>query len=291
LFFLEQSDWEPYTIGMTITSHPYAAYPTRATAFSLVELSIVLVILGLLAGGVLSGQALIRAAELRSVTTDISTIQSSSYTFRDKYFHLPGDMPNATRFWGAAGTSTTGNDEACYTASSTDKPTCNGNGNGRIDSGHSTSTAAERGHYWKQLANAGLIEGQYTGYHGPYASEMRKGGVNAKGSKVSGTHWNIAYVSVGVPTGDERFYDSVDTNMVELTLDFNVTEVQRSLFRPEDQWNIDTKIDDGKPGMGVIRGPKQAYTYAPNCTNSTTTAAEYNLSLTSRECFPMLYLR
>ena len=71
-------------------------------AFSLVELSIVLVILGLLVGGILTGQSLIRAAELRSVTTEFSQYQTAVMTFRDKYFAIPGDMKNARDFWGAS---------------------------------------------------------------------------------------------------------------------------------------------------------------------------------------------
>ena len=66
--------------------------------FSLVELSIVLVILGLLIGGILTGQSLIRAAELRSVTTQYQGYVTAVNTFRDKYFALPGDMPNAIDF-------------------------------------------------------------------------------------------------------------------------------------------------------------------------------------------------
>ena len=50
-------------------------------AFSLVELSIVLVILGLLTGGILAGQNLIRAAELRSVITEFKTYQTAVMTF------------------------------------------------------------------------------------------------------------------------------------------------------------------------------------------------------------------
>ena len=67
--------------------------------FSLVELSIVLVILGLLVGGILSGQSLIRASELRSVTTEYQTYVTSLGTFRDRYFALPGDLSNAASFW------------------------------------------------------------------------------------------------------------------------------------------------------------------------------------------------
>jgi prepilin-type N-terminal cleavage/methylation domain-containing protein len=57
--------------------------------FSLVELSIVLVILGLLTGGILTGQNLIRAAELRSAVTELQRHQASTQSFRDKYFAIP----------------------------------------------------------------------------------------------------------------------------------------------------------------------------------------------------------
>lgn len=96
-------------------------------AFSLVELSIVLVILGLLTGGILAGQSLIRASELRAVVTEYERYIAASHTFRDKYMAIPGDMANATRFWG---------DDAalCADAGITNGTpgTCNGNANGSI---------------------------------------------------------------------------------------------------------------------------------------------------------------
>ena len=126
--------------------------------FSLVELSIVLVILGLLVGGVLSGQSLIRAAELRSVSNDLSRYAAAAQTFRDKYFAIPGDMPNATSFWGSAGGAN--NDAACQAAQTTAAATCNGDGNGDLLNNNGES---EPYLFWKHLANAGLIEGSYSG--------------------------------------------------------------------------------------------------------------------------------
>lgn len=64
-------------------------------AFSLVELSIVLVILGLLTGGILTGQSLIESATMRRQLADIATLQSATLSFRDKYMAIPGDMPIA----------------------------------------------------------------------------------------------------------------------------------------------------------------------------------------------------
>lgn len=78
-------------------------------AFSLVELSIVLVILGLLVGGILAGQSLIKASELRKIGADFTRYESAINAFRDKYFFYPGDLPNATQLWGAAGGSSSDN--------------------------------------------------------------------------------------------------------------------------------------------------------------------------------------
>ena len=60
-------------------------YMKRESAFSLVELSIVLVILGLLVGGILGGQSLIKAAELRSITSDIESYRVAVNSFKIKY--------------------------------------------------------------------------------------------------------------------------------------------------------------------------------------------------------------
>ncbi|MFZ4541492.1 MAG: type II secretion system protein [Rickettsiales bacterium] len=127
-----------------------------SSGFSLVELSIVLVILGLLVGGILSGQSLIRAAELRAVSTEYSRYVTAVQTFRDKYFQLPGDMNSATTFWGTAAVGA-----ACATTIGSGTQTCNGNGDGWLDNGYVNSN--ENFRYWQHLANAGLIEGAYTG--------------------------------------------------------------------------------------------------------------------------------
>lgn len=258
-------------------------------AFSLVELSVVLIILGLLTGGILAGQSLIRAAEIRTITQDVEQIQSALKAFRDQYRSLPGDMPNATDLWGIAG-GTTGNDNACYTVESSDKRTCNGNDDELINSGYSSTTFAERGRAWQHLANAGLIEGQYTGYMYPFATETRIGGQNAKASMLKGTHWNLAWV--GPNATPTRYYTTVGFHSLELTKDIRGSEVRRDLLTPQEAWNIDVKLDDGKPSTGNVVGAKKDYSYAPNCTTSTNAdTAEYNLTVSSKECFPefMLY--
>lgn len=122
----------------------------KKSAFSLVELSIVLVILGLLVGGVLAGQSLIRAAELRKHIRFHSEFTTIWSTFRDKYFYYPGDMPNASMFWGKY-------NSLCPAAlGAVGSPgTCDGNGDGRI---HWTGNG-EMTYVQQHLALAGMAPG------------------------------------------------------------------------------------------------------------------------------------
>ena len=71
----------------------------RTLAFTLVELSIVLVIIGLIIGGVMVGQDLINAAKIRQQITQLEQIETQINTFKVKYNCLPGDCANATDFF------------------------------------------------------------------------------------------------------------------------------------------------------------------------------------------------
>ena len=75
--------------------------PPASKGFSLVEMAIVIDIIGLLVGGVLAGQNLMRAAEIRSIIEEEQRILGAVQAFQDKYAALPGDMSNATSVWGA----------------------------------------------------------------------------------------------------------------------------------------------------------------------------------------------
>jgi len=105
--------------------------------FTLVEIAIVLVIIGLILGGVLRGQALIDNARVRSLSNEVMGIHSAWLSFQDRYRALPGDFPNA--------------------AVQIDSATLTGDGNGRIDDDH------ERAGVWQQMALAGFIAGDFDG--------------------------------------------------------------------------------------------------------------------------------
>jgi len=252
---------------------------TTKRAFTLVELSIVLVILGLLTGGIVTGQSLIRAAELRSVTTDFNRFQTAIYTFRDKYFYLPGDMPNATDFWQSAGGN--GQDAACLNATSVDGSTCNGNGNGHLHfyDGVSTTAGQEWFHAWVHLANAGLVEGTYTGRR---VADDRQAvpGVNVPTSKLGEAGFTL--MSLDTP-GSTYWYTGNYNPMILLGSISSNGETRGEVLSGSEAWGIDKKIDDGKPGTGRLRTRH----YQTDCVTSVALAdqltAQYTLDVDNPE--------
>ena len=111
--------------------------------FTLVEIAIVLVIVGLLLGGVLKGQDLINGARVRNLADMNAGIQAAYYGFIDRYRQVPGDMA-ATAAASAIGDATI---------------TAGGDANGRIDDRDWGEASA----LWVHLTRAGLLQGSYDG--------------------------------------------------------------------------------------------------------------------------------
>src|ERR1700733_13388871 len=76
--------------------HSSAGESQRESGFTLIELSVVLVIIGLIVGGILVGQDLIKAAETRAQITQIEKYNQAVNTFRSKFGAIPGDMAVST---------------------------------------------------------------------------------------------------------------------------------------------------------------------------------------------------
>ena len=256
-----------------------AFYPRiRQAAFTLVELSIVLVIIGLITGGVLMGKSLVRAAELRAVATEYARYETALGAFHEKYNALPGDMNNAVSFWGSAdGGSTTmiGLEASCnaldYTTPSTDKTTCNGNGDGLI--GGTSPTQHEMLRAWQHLANAGLIDGRYTGV--PTSDGSQEPGVNIPASRIQFAGWMI--YGIGHYAGDDNLFPADYGN----TLSYGT--LSAGVLTGSEAYNLDKKLDDGSPTTGTLM---QYHTAAiPNCLLDDESA--YDLANAVQSCIPI----
>ena len=116
----------------------------RQTGFTLIEIAIVLVIIGLLLGGVLKGQELITSARVRNLISQQDGVKAAYFGFLDRFRALPGDYPLAST------------NIACT-------PACtNGNGNGQIQSVLGGGTIDEHVAVWEHLSKAGFVNGSYT---------------------------------------------------------------------------------------------------------------------------------
>ncbi len=140
-----------------IRQHPEA--PLKCAGFTLVELSIALVIIGLLVAGLLVGQSLIRAAEIRRTLSQLDEFDKAVAVFRTKYLFLPGDIPGSKATgYGLPGDVTVGN------------------GDGKIRNGSAAPDRhvwqGEVSWVWPQLDHEGTVTG------GPYTNAVLGGAGN-----------------------------------------------------------------------------------------------------------------
>ena len=246
---------------------------TNTRAFSLVELSIVLVIIGLLVGGVIVGKSVMRASEMRGVTAEYQRYITAMSAFHEKYGELPGDMPNATSYWGTAAACPGINSTAV-----TQPTTCNGDGNAVLSPGAAGANEIYR--FWQHLANAGLIEGKYSGTtnSGTASDQVSLIGTNSPQSRMSGAGWTIYGVGGQSYTTQTQWFDGYYGNVFIFGGAEAGGVTESAILRPDEAWSIDSKIDDGYPGTGKI------VTYeltGPNCSDTTATSAS-NIALTAR---------
>ena len=114
----------------------------QQSGFTLVEIAIVLVIIGLLLGGVLKGQELITQAKIKNVSNDVNGVTVAIYGYQDRYKRLPGDDPGQVR-WTVGGSALTA-----------------GNGNNTLAGDYqSTTDTDETRKFWLNLRLAGFVSG------------------------------------------------------------------------------------------------------------------------------------
>lgn len=259
-----------YVKWLKIISDRKVTDPRAEKAFSLVELSIVIVILGLLVGGILSGKSLIHSAEIRSITTDYQRFATAINVFRDKYFQLPGDINNAEMIWGTLHPT----NSTCRDSESTSPLTCNGDGNGLIES-NPTLRSYESFRAWQHLANAGLIEGTYTGSWNPADSANRLMLTTKNGPRSKYKNGVYAIMPSNYAAGNFAYVYPPSTPHYVLLNPAGLPGVCGlcSLLTPEEAWNMDTKLDDGLPASGRVTGTSYG-----SCTVNSAGTITYKLS-------------
>ena len=145
----------------------------KQSGFTLIELAIVLVIIGLLLGGVLKGQELINSAKVKNMASDFKNTQVYIYGYQDKYRALPGDDANAVTH--IAGT----------------KATTGTQGNGVIEGAwNSVTMTDEAALFWQHVRLAGLAPGPTSTADGNYFP------TNADGGRIGVS----GVASAGIPT-------------------------------------------------------------------------------------------
>ncbi len=198
---------------------------SKNAGFSLVELAVTLVVVGLLMAGLTSGAHLIQAAKLNKVISELTGYKTAVENFRLKYNGWPGDLANAASIWGA------------YAAGPPATGTSNGNGN-NIVTGPTTEVVLA----WQHLALANFITGSYTGRDAGTPDFVID--TNMPGSVIKSAHYLIEYNT-----------DIFDTKGIFLQLGSNQTVALPwgSALTPADANIIDTKIDGGDgPVTGEI---------------------------------------
>lgn len=231
--------------------------PRATFGYTLIEMSVVLVVIGLLVGAVLAGKSLIRASQLTSVVEDANHYAAAMREFKLQYNEYPGDFTKATDIWGLA------NADAA-TCRDMDKSggtaTCNGNGDGAIGT-------EEMFFVWQHLSNAGSITGKYTGAHGAGGVEAHEAGVNCPKSKLGdgsgfGTH------VVGTVTADPAWFDGTYGHALFFGRPSNAAVMPSPSLTPEEAWSLDSKYDDGLPAQGSIVTFNSNMPLLVNCTET-----------------------
>lgn len=193
--------------------------------FTLVEIAIVLVIIGLLLGGILKGQEMITQAKIKNVVADFSGISAAYYGYQDRYRAIPGDDAGATARWAAATLPAA--------------PASGAYGNGIVSGGYATATANEESRlFWAHLRSAGFVAG--TGQQQPF---------------------NAVTGLLGVQSGDGAVAPAATLLNVAGGNGFVGLIICSAGLPDKIAIAVDTQMDDGTSNTGTVRSLLQA---APN---------------------------
>lgn len=215
--------------------------------FTLIEMSIVLVIIGLIVGGIIKGQEVVANGRLKTQVAQIDAVKSAVYSFQDKFSFLPGDFRAST---------------VLGTASALD-----GDENGYVTTNAVTTAIAdnvaavqEMSNAWAQLQAAGLLQG--------VSQTTPTSNIYLYPAKIPADFLWFGYFSTG-PTAT-----LTTTNQVRIQANGDISAVPTPAMRTPDAQSIDVKYDDGNPFQGSIMVSAHTTT---NCTSGATATDTYSV--------------
>lgn len=231
--------------------------------FSLVELAIVIVIIGLLIAVLSGASSLIRSSRISSVISDVQGFKTAVNAFQKTYYTLPGDLTNSSSLW----TTGTGSGQVIAACAN------NGDGDRRIENANGPEYLCA----WQHLALGGFIPGTYTGTENG-ATPKVTGGTNAPESKVEGA----TYIMIYFDSTAMGWTIPKDANYVVFGSNGDASTLARTAITVNEAWTIDSKADDGVASTGDILG-NGASAASGTCVNTAATK-DYSFATTTKVC-------
>jgi prepilin-type N-terminal cleavage/methylation domain-containing protein len=188
----------------------------KQKGFTLIEIAIVLVIIGLLLGGILKGQELITGAKVRNLISQVDGVKAAFFGFQDRYRAYPGDYSQA--------------------AANIASVTAGGNGNGRVEA-IGTAATPEELLVWDHLSHAGFITGTYTATSATAASSPATNPANPYNVLIQ-LVYDTNYAEGGNPVAGVSRHNVKTGSQVPVEI----------------MAEVDRKVDDGRANTGGFRG-------------------------------------
>jgi prepilin-type N-terminal cleavage/methylation domain-containing protein len=230
--------------------------------FTLVELAIVMIIIGLLIGGILKGQELIANSRVTSTVAQVKGVDAAITTFRDQYNAMPGDLANTARLPAC----TAG---MCAQAGDGD----NLIENGGVDPGAAVGNATESAAAFVHLAAAGVMGGVQPS--APAAAVAT--GTTNPAANIGGT-LSLAYGN-GTAATTGAILGPVPNGHYIVNLINPTTSAATGVVQAKTANNVDSKLDDGLPNTGSVRAGGAAA-----CTTGAVNTSNYNSAVEASNC-------
>lgn len=246
--------------------------------FTLVELAIVMIIIGLLIGGILKGQELITNARVSSTVAQLKAVESGISGFRDKYAGLPGDIRNVTNRLPNATAGLIATDPAAG-ATPNDGQLSTASAANTFNIGGAAVGTAEGGLAFLQLGAAGFIGGVNSG-----ATDILAGDTNPTtplgGALTMGSFNGAATGLISAAGLAAGVYAVISPNVAAV---IPTAAGSQWVLTPAQASTIDQKLDDGQPNAGSVRAMGIGAN-GNNCASAADTTGIYQTALGASLC-------